>query len=173
MNHGRDSIYIGCSDDGKEGQNLQEIIDRRFSFVHVGHSFRATEMEAAIGLGQLERGNEVITKRKAIADKYTNGLKNLNKFIQLPSVPEDRTHTFMLYGIVVRNDTKKDSRCRRRRRHTGTSKVQLSQRRLSGTLRGFWRSGIAGSPENISGFIDSGSDAAGNEWIGSMPPIKK
>jgi perosamine synthetase len=109
MNHGRDNIYIGCNDDdGKEGDDLQEVIDKRFSFVHVGHSFRATEMEAAIGLGQLERMDEIISKRKIIAERFTNGLKNLSTFIQLPSTPKDRTHSFMLYGVVVKNDTKKE-----------------------------------------------------------------
>lgn len=108
MNHGRDSIYIGCSDDAdKEGKELQEIIDKRFSFVHVGHSFRATEMEAAIGLGQMERSNGVVEARQKIAAKLTKGLENLSEFIQLPSIPDDRTHTFMLYGIAVKNDTKK------------------------------------------------------------------
>ena len=41
-----------------------------------------------------------------------------------------------------RNDTKKDSRCRRRRRHTGTNKIQLGQRRISGTLRGSGEAGL-------------------------------
>jgi perosamine synthetase len=109
MNHGRDNIYIGCSDDiGKEDDELQEVVDKRFSFIHVGHSFRATEMEAAIGLGQLERSDEIVARRKVIAEKYTTGLESLRGFIQLPSVPKNRTHTFMLYGIVVKNDTKKN-----------------------------------------------------------------
>lgn len=109
MNHGRDSIYISCSDDNdKEGKELQEVIDKRFSFIHIGHSYRATEMEAAIGLGQLERADEIVSKRKKIANRYTQGLRNLDNFIRLPSVPNDRTHTFMLFGIVVKNDTKKE-----------------------------------------------------------------
>jgi perosamine synthetase len=109
MNHGRDNIYIGCSDDiGKEDDELQEVVDKRFSFIHVGHSFRATEMEAAIGLGQLERSDEIVARRKVIAEKYTAGLESLRDFIQLPSIPTNRTHTFMLYGIVLKNDTKKN-----------------------------------------------------------------
>lgn len=109
MNHGRDSIYIGCSDDeGKEGEELQEIIEKRFSFVHVGHSFRATEMEAAIGIGQMERADEIVEKRQKIAAKLTKGLENLSDFIQLPTIPKDRTHSFMLYGITVKNGSKKE-----------------------------------------------------------------
>jgi dTDP-4-amino-4,6-dideoxygalactose transaminase len=56
MNHGRDNIYIGCADDeGAEGSRLEEIVARRFSFIHLGHSFRCTELEAALGVGQLAR----------------------------------------------------------------------------------------------------------------------
>jgi len=109
MNHGRDSIYISSTDDqGVEGEKLQEIVSKRFSFIHVGHSFRCTEMEAAVGIGQLLRANEIIAKRKIIADKLTKGLSNLQDHIQLPSCPPDRTHTYMLYGLVVKNDDKKD-----------------------------------------------------------------
>ncbi|ETR65684.1 MAG: glutamine--scyllo-inositol transaminase, partial [Candidatus Magnetoglobus multicellularis str. Araruama] len=55
VNHGRDSIYISIDDDkGKTKDQLNEIIERRFSFIHCGHSFRVTELEGAIGLAQLE-----------------------------------------------------------------------------------------------------------------------
>ncbi|MCL5412863.1 MAG: DegT/DnrJ/EryC1/StrS family aminotransferase, partial [Candidatus Marsarchaeota archaeon] len=55
-NHGRDSIYINIDDDSKRnGKQLNEIIARRFNFVRYGFSYRCTEIEAAIGLGQLKR----------------------------------------------------------------------------------------------------------------------
>jgi perosamine synthetase len=109
MNHGRDSIYIGCSDDaGLVGEKLIEVIEKRFSFIEVGHSFRCTEMEAAIGIGQMERAEEIIRRRKEIADKFTRELSCLEEYIQLPMIPADRVHSFMLYGIVVKNNTKKD-----------------------------------------------------------------
>lgn len=109
MNHGRDSIYISSTDDqGVEGEKLQEIIAKRFSFIHVGHSFRCTEMEAAVGIGQLARANEIINRRKEIATKLTEGLSDLTEHLQLPSCPPDRTHSWMLYGLVVKNDNKKD-----------------------------------------------------------------
>ncbi len=109
MNHGRDSIYISSKDDqGVEGEKLEEIIAKRFSFIHVGHSFRCTEMEAAIGLGQLARAKEIIRRRKEIADKLTEGLAPLQEHLQLPSCPPDRTHSYMLYGIVVKNSHKRD-----------------------------------------------------------------
>jgi len=108
MNHGRDISYISCSDDKeKEGKELDNIIDKRFSFVAVGHSFRCTELEAALGVGQLMRAEEVVQYRKEIAHKLIEALSKYSGHIQLPSCPSDRTHSYMLFGIVVRNHSKK------------------------------------------------------------------
>ena len=107
MNHGRDSIYISSSDDKDlEGDSLYEVISKRFSFIHAGHSFRCTELEAAIGIGQINRSQEIVKRRKEIAARFTEGLSELSEYIQLPVIPKNRTHSFMLYGIGVKNDTK-------------------------------------------------------------------
>jgi perosamine synthetase len=107
MNHGRDSIYLRIDDGRKaKGQKLFDLVDRRFKFVSLGHSFRATEFEAALGLAQLEEHQGIVVKRKKIAAMLTKGLKPLEDHIQLPYVPPDRDHTFMLYPIVVRKGEK-------------------------------------------------------------------
>jgi CDP-6-deoxy-D-xylo-4-hexulose-3-dehydrase len=107
MNHGRDNIYIGSKDDeGVEGEKLHEMIAKRFSFIHVGHSFRCTELEAAIGIGQLAKADALIKRRKEIADRYTQELSVLSDYIQLPTCPPDRTHSYMLYGIVMKSHDK-------------------------------------------------------------------
>ena len=70
MNHGRDAIYLNIDDDqNKTGEKLYEIVAGRFRFVRLGHSFRATEMEAAIGLGQLSRRDEML--RRDVATRHT------------------------------------------------------------------------------------------------------
>jgi len=108
MNHGRDSIYISCKDDeGAQGSHLQEIIDRRFRFVHLGHSFRCTEMEAALGVGQLARAAEIVARRKKIAEYFSRELSRYSDDLQLPICPPDRTHSYMLYGLVMRHENKR------------------------------------------------------------------
>src|SRR5688572_5167446 len=90
MNHGRDSIYISIDDDRGVGKRrLREIVARRFSFVSMGHSFRATELEAAIGLAQLSRRREIVRARQGNARRLTEGLRGLEEHIQLPTVPPD------------------------------------------------------------------------------------
>jgi perosamine synthetase len=108
MNHGRDSIYYSCSDDeGKEGSLLEEIIEKRFSFIHLGHSFRCTEMEAAIGIGQLARADKILARRRKIAEYFNRELAPFADVLQLPTCPSDRTHSYMLYGLVLRHEHKK------------------------------------------------------------------
>jgi perosamine synthetase len=108
MNHGRDSIYYSCSDDeGAEGSLLEEIIEKRFSFIHLGHSFRCTEMEAAIGIGQLARADKILARRRKIAEHFNRELAPFADVLQLPTCPSDRTHSYMLYGLVLRHENKK------------------------------------------------------------------
>jgi dTDP-4-amino-4,6-dideoxygalactose transaminase len=108
MNHGRDNIYIGSKDDHDvDDATFHEIIERRFRFVNVGHSFRCTELEAAIGIGQLSRQEQIVKRRAEIAARYSRGLAPFQNIIQLPTCPPDRTHTYMLYGLVTKQDIKK------------------------------------------------------------------
>lgn len=107
MNHGRDSIYLSIdADDDVSSEKLKLIAAKRFSFVRMGHSMRATELEAAIGLAQFEGRKENIKRRREIARFYTEKLADLSKYIQLPHVPVDREHNFMMYPIVLRHESK-------------------------------------------------------------------
>lgn len=109
MNHGRDNIYISCDDDeGKAGEELHTIIERRFSFVHVGHSFRCTELESALGLGQLANVDKSIARRREIAKMYIDGLAEFSDRIQLPYTPEDREHSFMVFGLTLHHENKRN-----------------------------------------------------------------
>ena len=109
MNHGRDGIYLSIDDDkGKGGEELQEIVSRRFKFIRLGHSFRCTELEAAIGLGQLEQAEGFLARRKEIAERYTQAFSPFEDRLQLPRAREDRTHSYMMYPLVLRDEPKWD-----------------------------------------------------------------
>jgi dTDP-4-amino-4,6-dideoxygalactose transaminase len=109
MNHGRDSIYISIDDDQtNDSRRLKEIVEKRFSFVTLGHSFRATELEGALGLSQLRRKDAIIARRKEIASMYLNGLADLDEYLQFQETPADRENVYMLFGIVCKSDIKRD-----------------------------------------------------------------
>ena len=109
MNHGRDSIYLNIDDDdGVDQTKLFEIAAKRFRFVHLGHSFRCTEMEAAIGLAQLERYQEIVAARKGVAAAYLERFAGLADVLQLPTAPPEHEHVFMLFPLVLHRGSKRD-----------------------------------------------------------------
>jgi len=108
--HGRDSVYTKIDDDdGLSGSKLQNIIERRFRFERLGYSYRATEMEAAIALSELEIHEENITARRRNAASLMELLKPLQYHIQLPIIPEGSTHAFMMFPMVCKSSVDRDS----------------------------------------------------------------
>jgi perosamine synthetase len=102
MNHGRDPIYTRIDDDqAAVGNELFQIANNRFSFIRLGHSFRCTEMEAAIGIAQLEEHEAIMLRRKQIAARLTEGLDDLREYLQMPSVRTDFEHAFMMYPMTL------------------------------------------------------------------------
>lgn len=102
MNHGRDSIYLRIDDDaGLTGDALFEVVNRRFSFIRPGHSFRCTEMEAALGVAQLEEREDQWARRQRVARTYNDALGYLKDRLQLPSTRPGADHAFMFYPLVL------------------------------------------------------------------------
>lgn len=102
MNHGRDSIYIRCDDDQEvKGSDLFQIANSRFSFIRFGHSFRCTEMEAALGVAQIEGRRARMARREEIANRLTQGLRPLGSCLQLPRAREGADHGFMFYPLAI------------------------------------------------------------------------
>ena len=108
MNHGRDVIYTSSTDDSNlNKKQLEKVVKKRFNFVKIGHSMRCTEMESALGIGQLQRYKETIKRRKQIANIYLSEFSKYQDRMQLPTTPDDRDHTYMLFGLVLRKENKR------------------------------------------------------------------
>ncbi len=102
VNHGRDGIYIAIDDDrGKKSAELFNIVDRRFKFIDVGYSYRATEFEGALGLAQMSQVSSALHKRRTNAAYLSRGLADLQKFLQLPKTRPGSEHNFMFYPLVI------------------------------------------------------------------------
>lgn len=102
-NHGRDSIYTSIDDDKDiDGATFSQVIKRRFRFVRRGYSFRATEMEAALGLAQLERLPDILGARQRNAATLTTLLQPYAKWLQLPHYDRGtHEHAFMMFPVVI------------------------------------------------------------------------
>ncbi len=109
VNHGRDSIYLSIDDDKtNDPQRLSQVVQKRLKFVRLGYSFRATELEAALGLGQLERIDQILQVRTRNAAYLIKHLKPFDAYLQLPSWPVHSEHAFMMFPIVARGPVNKE-----------------------------------------------------------------
>jgi perosamine synthetase len=107
VNHGRDSIYLSTDDDnGLSDEKLKEVIARRFNFVSVGHSYRVTEVEAALALAQLHNREDMLVARRQNAAFLNITLHYHREHLQLPTLRYYTGHAWMMYPIVTMNDDK-------------------------------------------------------------------
>ena len=81
---------------------------RDFEFDRIGHSFRVTELEAALGLAQLETLKDTLAKRLMNAANLCEGLEDLQEFIQLPITRPHTGNSFMMFPIVCKQEDKRD-----------------------------------------------------------------
>lgn len=79
---------------------------RKFRFNRIGHSFRVTELEAAIGLAQLDDLPAMIDRRRYNAERLTERLQPLSAWLQLPVTAEHNTHSWMVYPMVLKDGSK-------------------------------------------------------------------
>jgi perosamine synthetase len=74
---------------------------RRFIHEELGWNFRMSNLQAALGVAQLERLDEFIEKKRAIGKRYTKFLSDVSG-IQLPLVETDYAQNiYWVYGIVL------------------------------------------------------------------------
>jgi perosamine synthetase len=113
QNHGRNPVYITIDDDdaARDDAALLALIRSRYEFVRMGYSYRTTELEAALGLGQLHRSTAILARRRENAAHLIAALRPLEDRLQLPTVPADREHAFMMFPLVCRVAGDRDRLC--------------------------------------------------------------
>lgn len=101
--HGRHHSYLSIDDDNS--LKLTQALKNRLRFDRIGFNFRLTELEAAIGLSQLENNQAIkqIKKRQVLAGALIKLLQPLKSKLQLPYVPQGFEHAFMMFPLVITN----------------------------------------------------------------------
>lgn len=75
--------------------------DRPYWHVEVGHNFRLTNMQAAFGLAQLEKLDEIIIQKKRVYERYRNNLGTI-KGLQMQSITLDTDP--VIWAVAVKID---------------------------------------------------------------------
>jgi perosamine synthetase len=94
----------------RELRNLCFIPPRRFIHEEMGWNFRMTNLQAALGVAQLERLDEFIIKKRQIGNWYNELLADLVSVINLPltNIPGSE-NIYWVYGIILKNNVPFDA----------------------------------------------------------------
>lgn len=91
----------------KSLRNLCFQSDRRFKHAEIGFNYRMTNMQAAIGIAQIDRLEEIVERKRSIAKRYSESLSNI-KSIRLPVEKDYAKNVYWIYGIVLNKDANED-----------------------------------------------------------------
>jgi len=88
-------------------RNLCFQRQRRFYHTELGFNFRLTNLQAALGVAQLERIDEILARKIEVGRAYTLGLSELP--LQLPVQREWASNVYWMYGVVLEDSTGLDA----------------------------------------------------------------
>ena len=85
-------------------RNLCFREDRRFYHEELGENYRMTNMQAALGVAQFDRIDEIVAHKRAMAFGYTERLRECEA-LRLPVERDWARSTYWMYGVVVQPNT--------------------------------------------------------------------
>ena len=91
-------------------RNLCFRVDRRYVHDEISDNYRFTNLQAAVGLAQLERLDEFVDKKREIGKSYTEYLEGIEG-IKLPIAElKYAENIFWLYCLVLDKDIEADNK---------------------------------------------------------------
>ncbi len=77
---------------------------QRFLHDELGYNFRLTNIQAALGVAQMERIEQIVERKRAIAHAYNKLLRDVPG-IELPAEEPWAKNVYWVYGIIVKETT--------------------------------------------------------------------
>jgi len=85
-------------------RNLCFQSDRRFVHERLGWNFRMTNLQAALGVAQLERMDEFLRRKRAIGQRYRSALKGIPGVAFQPDVTDFARNAYWVFGLLLRDE---------------------------------------------------------------------
>jgi CDP-6-deoxy-D-xylo-4-hexulose-3-dehydrase len=81
---------------------LPDGYDHKYTYSHLGYNLKSGDIQAAIGLAQLDRLDSFIEKRRQNWNYLHKNLKNLEEFLILPKPTEHSDPSWFGFALTVR-----------------------------------------------------------------------
>jgi CDP-6-deoxy-D-xylo-4-hexulose-3-dehydrase len=146
---------------------LPEGYDHKYTYSHLGYNLKSGDIQAAIGLAQLDRLDNFIELRKRNWQYLSKNLAHLEDQFMLPKATENSDPSWFGFALTVRTDARKT----RNQIVKELNEAKIATRLLFGgnLLR---QPAFAGTPRRVSGKLIN-TDIIMNQtfWIGVWPGL--
>lgn len=141
--------------------------DHKYIYSHLGYNLKSGDIQAAIGLAQLDKVKDFTHQRKSNWQFLREGLRVLEEFLILPEATENSSPSWFGFAITIRPETKinrKDLIAFLHERKIGTRLL------FGGNL--LRQPAFQGTPRRIYGHL-ANTDLVMNQtfWVGVWPGL--
>ncbi|ENM5738578.1 lipopolysaccharide biosynthesis protein RfbH [Vibrio mimicus] len=85
--------------------SLPDGYDHKYTYSHLGYNLKITDMQAACGLAQMDRVEDLVQKRKDNYSYLRAGLASCEEFIILPEATENSDPSWFGFPITIRPES--------------------------------------------------------------------
>jgi CDP-4-dehydro-6-deoxyglucose reductase, E1 len=146
---------------------LPEGYDHKYTYSHLGYNLKSGDIQAAIGLAQLDRLDSFVELRRRNWAYLLNGVRDLEEFFVLPKVTENSDPSWFGFALTVKENSPK----------TRNEIVQELNERKIGTRLLFGgnllrQPAFMGTPRRvISNLVNTDRVMNDTFWIGVWPGL--
>ena len=81
-----------------------EIFDHKYVYDEIGYNLKPTDIQAAMGLVQLERLSEIVEKRKYNHTRLCNIFKEYEEYFVIPKATEHSDPAWFAFALTIKDD---------------------------------------------------------------------
>lgn len=85
--------------------DLPKGYDHKYTYAHIGYNLKSGDIQAAIGLEQLNRLDSFVEKRRHNWNRLLNALSGLDDFLYLPIATKESDPSWFGFAITVRKNS--------------------------------------------------------------------